>query len=311
MTEWFESDEPWYPSKWGSGDVLGTLNVLGAESVLAAARLIRRGRVYRLGHEIFHGMPTKDDAHGPFAYFVSTRPYDDRGAERSASRNKFGATHCRLEMVDHLGTHIDALNHIAFDNRFYNGVDAYAEITAEGVRKLGMETFPPIVTRGVLVDVAGLHGVDVLDRGYAITVDDAERCLDENGLNIRPGDAVVFHTGLSTSWGDPSQQSGYFDSPPGVGYALGKWLADRDVAVVGADNPATEVMPSELPGAFLPVHQYLMVKHGIRVLDNLKLDELAADRVGEFAFVCAPLPIRGATGSPVTPSPSPDPQELR
>ncbi|MDN5855058.1 MAG: cyclase family protein, partial [Actinomycetia bacterium] len=301
MTEWFESDESWYPAKWGPDDQLGTLNVLGPDSVLAAARLIRHGHVYRLGHEIFHGMPTKDDAHGPFGYFVTTRPHDDRGAERSASRNKFGATHCRLEMVDHLGTHIDALNHIAFDNRFYNGVDAYAEITAEGVRKLGMETFPPIVTRGVLVDVAGLHGVDVLDRGYAITVDDVESCLAGDGLDVRPGDVVVFHTGVSASWDDPGRRDGYFDSPPGIGYAVGKWLAERDVAAVGADSPATEVMPSELPDTYLPVHQYLIVKHGIRILDNLKLDELAAARAHEFAFVCAPLPLRGATGSPVNP----------
>ena len=301
MGEWFESGEPWYPAKWGADDELGTLNTLTAERVRAASGLVRTGRVYRLGHLIFPEMPIKEGAHGSFLSVISNRPYDAREGMGDDSRNRLGATHCRLELADHLGTHLDALNHIAFDNRFYNGVDAFSTITARGTHKLGIETVPPIVTRGVMLDIAGAHGKEVLEGGYAITVEDAETFLDQHDIAVEAGDAVLFHTGRSRMWTDPEARRAYFESSPGVGYELAKWLAERDVAVVGADSAATEVIPSELPGAVLPVHQYLMVKSGIRIIDNLKLDELAADGIYEFLFVCSPLPIKGATASPVAP----------
>src|SRR5437879_4437039 len=98
MAEWFESDEPWYPSKWGADDDLGSLNTLTPEGVRAAVGLVRKGRVYRLGHLIFPEMPIKEDAHGPFFSVVSNRPYDTRAGTGSESRNRVGATHCRLEM---------------------------------------------------------------------------------------------------------------------------------------------------------------------------------------------------------------------
>lgn len=301
-TEWFEDGAPWYPSKWGADDVLGSLNAVTPEKVAASAALVRRGSVYRLSHDLYPAMPIKEEAHGPFFYVVSNRPSDVRKGMGDDSRNKFGAAHCRIEMVNHLGTHLDALNHVAYDNRFYNGVDAAAVVGAHGVTRYGLETIPPVVTRGLLVDVAALHGTSALDGGYAITVEDTEKALGSRGLTVEPGDVVAFHTGWSAKWNDPAQREDYLGhGTPGVGWDLAKWLAARDVALVAADTAISEVRPPELPGTTLPVHQYLIVRHGIRLIDNLKTDELARDGVTEFQFSCAALPIRGATGSPVSP----------
>jgi kynurenine formamidase len=301
MTEWFESGERWYPSKWGPDDELGTLNVLTAQKTLSALKLVKSGRVYRLGHQIFSEMPARTDVHGPFFYLTSVRPYDYRPPIRKETRNKFGAAHCRVEMVDHLGTHMDSLNHIAFDNKFYNGVDAFGATTPQGTLKLGIDSAPPIVTKGLMIDVAALKGKEILNKGYSITVDDTERFLRQHNMKIEQGDAIFFHTGPSKLWMTPEKYEEYFQSSPGVGYDLAKWLAEKDVVVVGADNPVTEVTPSDVQGTLLPVHQYLITKSGIRIIDNMKLDELSLDRVYEFLFVCSQLPIKGATASPVAP----------
>jgi kynurenine formamidase len=299
MAEWFESGAPWFPSKWGADDQQGTAATLTESKVLSSLSLVRKGRVLPLGHPIFLGMPGRQATHGPFHYTTSQRVYDHRPPLRTVTKNKFGAALCRMEMTDHLGTHLDALNHISFDNKFYNGVDAYENTLPTGSYKLGIDTGPPIVTRGILVD-ATQDGV-VMEKGTPITVDATENFLTDHRLEVGPGDAVLFHTGVSSLWHQVERYNEYYESAPGIGYDLARWLGDRDVSVTGADTPSTEVSPAELEGTRLPVHQYLITKCGIRLLDNLKLDELAHAGVFEFLFVCAPLRIKGATASPVTP----------
>jgi kynurenine formamidase len=246
-------------------------------------------------------MPVRAALHGPFSYFTSQRVYDHRPPLREPTTNKFGAALGRLEMVDHAGTHIDALNHISVDNRLYNGVDAFEVSTPKGSLKLGIETSPPIVTRGVMIDVPSLHGKQILDKGYAVTPKEVETFLTKNRLGVGEGDALFVYTGVSKLWSEPVKYNEYWEASPGIGYELAKWLGGREVSVAGADTPGSEVGPPELKGTRLPVHQYLVTKCGIRLIDNLKLDELAKDGVYEFLLFCAPLPIKGGTGSPVAP----------
>ncbi len=300
MTEWFESTD-WYPSKWGASDELGTLNTLAPEKALSAVRLVKKGKVYRLGHLLHNDMPVRAALHGPFAFFTSQRVYDHRPPLREKTTNKFGAALCRIEMVDHSATHLDALNHVALDNKFYNGLDAFENTTPRGTLRLGIESTPPIVTRGVMVDAASMHGKDVLGKGYVVSPEEVERFLSEKGLAVGKGDALFIHTGVSKLWAEPAKYNEYWEACPGIGYDLAKWIGKRDISVAGADTPGTEVAPPELKGTRLPVHQYLITKCGIRLIDNIKLDELARDRVYEFLFVCSPLPIKGATASPVAP----------
>jgi kynurenine formamidase len=301
MTEWFESSTNWYPSRWGAKDELGTLNTITPEKILSAIELVKHGRVYVLAQPIFNNMPERGGVHGHLYYALCQRSSDHKTPFRKQTKNKFGSAIGRIEATDHLGTHMDALNHIAFDGKYYNGINASEIETPFGTTKLGIDRTPPLITRGVMIDVAAFKRLDVLPRGYAITIDDTESFLSENGIKIMSGDVVLFHTGVSKLWESQTVFSQFFESSPGVGYELAKWLAERDVAAVGADAPATEVLPPEIEGTYLPVHQYLITKSGIRIIDRMKLHELSKDGVYEFLFICSPLPIRGATASPVSP----------
>ncbi|HLH86527.1 MAG TPA: cyclase family protein [Thermoplasmataceae archaeon] len=299
MPEWYETNEKWYPSEYGADDQLGTLNHVDSEKVLSAMKLVKKGKVYRLSHEIYNGMPGRQDRHGPFFYLLSQRVYDQRPPFREATRNKFGAALCRVEMVDHLATHLDALNHIAFENKFYNGHDAFELSTTWGTPKLGIETTPPIVTRGICVDATGGRGM--MDAGEPISTSLVERFLKEHNISVEPGDAVFFYTGVGKLWSDPKKYNEFYEKSPGIGIDLAKWLARNKVSVSGSDTPSTEVTPPELAGTRLPVHQYLITLHGMRLIDNINLNEVMADGVYHFLFMLSPLRIRGATASPVSP----------
>ncbi|MEM0158661.1 MAG: cyclase family protein [Thermoplasmataceae archaeon] len=299
MSEWYETNEKWYPSEYGASDQLGTLNHLTPEKVIASLRLVRKGKVLRLNHEIFNGMPGRQDRHGPFFYLLSQRVYDQRPPFRESTKNRFGAALCRVEMVDHLGTHLDSLNHIAFDNKFYNGMDAFDLSTTWGTPKLGIETTPPIVTRGVCIDAT--EGRDIMEPGEPIGMEVVEKFLKDRNMAISPGDAVFFYTGVGRLWNEPQKYNRYYDASPGIGIELAKWLARNKVALSGSDTPSTEVTPPELPGTRLPVHQYLITLNGIRLIDNLNLNEVIDQSASEFLFMLSPLMIRGATASPVAP----------
>ncbi|MDA4126907.1 MAG: cyclase family protein [Thaumarchaeota archaeon] len=300
MTEWFEKTD-WFPSKWGADDVLGTLNALSPNKVLEALRVVKKGRVYRLGHLMHNEMPVRAAQHGPFVYFTSQRVYDHRSPLREPTANKFGAGLGRIEMVDHAATHIDSLNHISLDNKFYNGVDAFETTTPKGTLKLGIDTTPPIVTRGIMVDLPSMQDDEMLEKGHAVTPKEVGEFLRHQNLSVGQGDALFIYTGVSKLWVEPARYNEYWENSPGIGYELAKWLGSMDVSISGADTPSSEVAPAELKGTRLPVHQYLVTKCGIRLIDNIKLDELARDRIYEFLFVCSPLPIKGATASPVAP----------
>lgn len=299
MSEWFETGEQWYPSEYGEDDVLGTLNEIDANKILRSARLVREGKVIDLSHEIFNGMPGRVSAHGPFFYVLSQRVYDSRPPMRPATRNKFGGALCRMEMVDHLGTHLDALNHIAYDNLYYNGADAHEISTPFGTTKLGIDTAPPVVTRGLMVDATGDR--DIMEGGEPIDLTTVKDYLRDRNLEIEHGDAIFFYTGVGRLWHEPENYNRYYETSPGIGMELARWLAENKISVTGTDTPATEVTPSEFTDTRLPVHQYLITLHGIRLIDNINLNGLVESGVNEFMLSLSRLKIRGATASPVSP----------
>ncbi len=299
MKEWFENDEKWYPSEYGQDDVLGTLNHINKDKVKSAIGLVKSGRIINLSHEIYNGMPGRQAIHGPFFYLLSQRVYDHRPPFRKPTRNKFGAALSRMEMVDHLGTHIDSLNHISFDNKFYNGNDAYDLSAVFGTTKLGIDETPPIVTRGIMVD--STEGREIMEHDEPVKLKQVQKYLSERDINVQPGDAIFFYTGTGRLWHEPQKYNEYYERSPGIGMELAKWLAEKKVGVTGSDTPSTEVSPPEIEGTRLPVHQYLITKQGIRLIDNINLNELAAEKISEFLFVLSPMRIKGSTASPATP----------
>jgi len=156
------------------------------------------------------------------------------------------------------------------------------------------------MTRGVLIDVAALKGVDMLGETYEITVADLEQALQKQNQKLQPGDAVIINTGWGKLWGKDNAR--YMKSSPGIGVKAAEWLAKQDPMLVGGDTAPVEVSPNPDPEISLPVHQIMLVVNGIHLLENLKLDELASKRMYEFAFVMQPLKLQGFTGSTVAPT---------
>ena len=201
-------------------------------------------------------------------------------------------------MMEHSGTHIDALCHQACDMQLHGGVAVDEVERSDGFTKHGAETMAPIVGRGVLLDVAGWKRVDVLPPHYAITADDLIACARDSGVTVRRNDVVLVRTGFATKWLD---EQAYL-SAAGVSKSANIWVADQQVCAVGADNMAWDVPGEDDPElGSLPGHLILLVREGIYIIEALNLEALARDGVREFAFACLPLKLRGGTGSPVRP----------
>ena len=175
-----------------------------------------------------------------------------------------------------------------------------SEISSRGgFTKMGIEKVGTMITRGVLIDVAGLKGVDMLGDTYEITPQDLQQALARQNLSLQPGDAVIINTGWGKLWGKDNAR--YVKSCPGIGVAAAEWLAKQDPMIVGSDNWPVEVAPNPDPQVSLPVHQIMLAVNGIHILENMKLEELASKRVHEFAFIMQPMKLQGFTGSTVTP----------
>lgn len=289
-------DGDWFPSRWGPDDQLGAMNEVTPDTVTGAARLVKKGKVFSLSHLLENGIP-QHWFHGEFQYTTYRRHSDTQNM--LPRKNKFSAMNVKINMADHTGTHIDSLNHTAIDGVLYNGLSA-AEVTGPfGTTKLGMETAPPIFTRGVLLDVARAKRKSSLEAGYVITPSDIETCTRKQGVTLRRGDAVLVRTGWSRYWMKDNRK--YLGSCPGIGKEVASLLIRKRIAIVGADAWNPEVDPNEDPQEDDAVHQMMLVKNGIRMIENLDLDGLAAEKVWTFLFVCLPLPVKGASGSPISP----------
>ncbi len=261
------------------------------ETVLRAARLIQKGEVIELGQVLNASMP-----------FFGTRRFDvhtKRTFINPQSNRRGSNEEIVTSEIGQVGTQFDGFAHQTIGNSLYNCFQLDDIATRNGFEKLGVENVGSLITRGVLIDVAGLKGVELLPDNYEITVQDIEQALTKQKLKLQPGDAVILNTGWSRLWGKDNPR--YLTKSPGIGVAAAEWLAKQDPMLVGADNVSIEVSPNPDPKLSLPVHQIMLVVNGIHLLENLKLDELAAKRVQEFAFIVQPLKIQGGTGSTVAP----------
>jgi kynurenine formamidase len=171
--------------------------------------------------------------------------------------------------------------------------------TRTGFSRLGIEKAGALITRGILIDVAALHGVEMLGDRYEITVQDLQGALKRQNMTIETADAIIINTGFGRLWGKDNVR--YFRTQPGLGVGAVEWLARQNPMIVGSDTCCVEVNPNPDQNLSSPVHQILLVANGIYMIKSLKLDELVAERVHEFAFIVEPLKLRGATGSSVAP----------
>ncbi len=284
-------DDTWYPSRWGAADQRGAANRITPAKVLEAKSLITSGTVYQLGRAYDAAMPLFGTRHfslkipqlfGPFGTNETT--YHDEIVSGE---------------IGQIGTQFDGLGHLGVGDIFYNGNHRHDFAQSDGLTKLGIENVGALVTRGVLVDVAAFKGVARLNGGYEITLADLRGTLQRQRTDVGAGDVVLVHTGWGSLWG--VDNAAFNAQSPGVGLEAAQWLVDREVVLVGSDTWATEVVPNPNSELAFAVHQLLIPRNGIYIFENLLTEELARDRVYEFAFFFAPLKLKGATGSPGNP----------
>jgi kynurenine formamidase len=279
------------PSKWGAGDERGSGNHMKPASVLRATQLIKTGEVIEIAHVLNDKM-----AINPTRRFDVTikRTFMNDFSNRRGSNEEVVVSE-----IGQVGTQFDGFAHQSHEDSHYNCFKTGAIATRTGFTKLGIEKVGMLMTRGVLIDVAGLKSVDILPDNYEVTVKDLQDALARQRLALMPGDAVIVNTGWGRLYGKDNAR--YNKGNPGIGVAAAEWLAKQDPMLMGADTAPVEVSPNPDPKLSLPVHQIALVVNGIHLLENLKLDELAAKQVYEFAFVMQPMKAQGFTGSTVAP----------
>jgi kynurenine formamidase len=284
---------------------VGAVSRLGPAEVVRALATVRQGRVFDLEVERFPRMPGHA-AHPALQVLTYRSPPGERieagpGWEGKPNPHGLGFITDLVIAGTHTGTHIDALSHFTVgpDDSWFNGEAAATYLSDFGPTRHDAASLPPIITRGVLLDVPAALGRAVLPPGHVITTDDCRRALDLAGLEIAPGDAVLIRTGYMTGW--PDERELERSAGAGVGLAAARWLADAGAVVMGTDNPGFEPASSEDPERPRTVHPLLLVERGIPILELLYLEELARERVHSFALVISPLKIRGTTASMIRP----------
>lgn len=265
------------------------------ERVLAALRIPRRGEVIELAQPLYPGAPT-----------VSSHPWQQSLVTDGAGSDHVESSENRETYLEelvggslHSGCHIDALGHCGVDGRFHGDL-ALEEIAApEGLRKFGIEEAGPWVARGVCLDVAAIVGVEHLEAGFAITPEHLEEACRRQAVAVGTGDAVLLHTGWARFY--PSDPDRYIEKEPGAGMGAARWLTDRRVSLVGADNWGFEAVPAEQEGHSFPVHQHLLTETGTHILENIDTRPLLRVEAGEFLFLASVPPILGATAALLNP----------
>jgi kynurenine formamidase len=292
--------------KWGAEDELGTLNYITPEMIVRASRLVKRGVSFSLAIPLDSSGPQINQPRrfNPIHRMILTGPDFTTGAFKRPGGVGFADD--MVIMALQCATQWDALSHCFLDGKLYNGYDANL-VSSEGAKKNGIEKMARfIVTRGVLLDIPRVKGVEWLEPGYAITTDDLEAAIRAHRVTVGRGDALLVRTGQMAmcrrrkSWGDYAG-----GDAPGLSFHTADWIHAHELAALATDTWGMEVRPNELSGSYQPLHQILIPHMGLLVGEIFDLDALAedcaSDRVYEFQFVAPPLPITGAVGTPVNP----------
>jgi kynurenine formamidase len=290
--------------RWGSDDQRGTLNLITPDAVLRGVAAVRSGRVFSLAIPFDADGPQWDNVNMPLRTnpalntFCVNLSFTGDTADFTTSDDAF-------TMGSQAATHWDSLAHVGYSSKLYNDTDDTVITAAAGATRLGIENVGPVVTRGLLLDIAALHGVDHFDDNYAITADDFDRAVVAANLTVQPGDAVLVRTG-QMHWLELGERKRYSFPSPGLSTGTIPWLRDHDVAAVATDTLTFEVYPCEDPKVFMPVHMLQLRDMGLLQGQVWNLDALAADCAadGQYDFLLSatPLPLTHAVGAPVAPT---------
>ena len=287
-------------SPWGPDDEIGRLNRMTPQSHAAILGRVDASRCFDLAVDYFVGMPSWTEAGDPkYDIWMSHTPRgttnDNLNGAGSRANERYSYAGSAVTMYSHAGTHVSGLNHVGYGGTFWNG---WTEDKNLGSRCWNVGgCFPPIIARGVLLDIAALHEVDCLPDSYAIGPEDVRKSCEATGLEPGRSDIAVLRTGRMSRWPD---HHAVLDTPPGLGVAGARYLCEElGVMCIGMDAGG-EAMPGE-PDTWLAMHAYLFATAGSPMVENLWLEELAREGPTEFAFIGMPLKLHGSTGAPIRP----------
>lgn len=290
-------------SPWGPDDQLGALNHLSPEGSASILARVDGSKSYDLSIDYFVGMPSFQAAGDPsYQLFMSHTPsgtvVDNMNGVGETGNRHVCYSGDVVFMYTHTGTHIDSLSHFGVDGHIYNGFSVEDNLGSRGWTKGGAEVIPPIITRGVLLDVAKRHQVECLPDSYAITIEDCQKVLDNVGITLQAGDVAMVRTGRMGFWPDGSRVLG---NPPGLSLEAAKWLTAQGISAIAADQECVEVGPSQHEDNWLPGHCHFLAEAGVPMIELVNLEDLSRDDVNEFCLIAAPIRLRGASGAPLRP----------
>ena len=291
-------------SPWGPQDQLGRLNLMTDASRAAILSRIEGGRVYDLSVEYFVGMPSWHGIGDPrYQYWLTHTPrgtvIDDPMQVGRETNEHVSYTGDAISLYTHMGTHIDALNHFGLNGEIYNGFKADEHLGDRGWTRTGAETIPPMVARGVMIDVAAAKGLAMLPPSYRVGREDLAEALRLQNIRLQAGDVVLIRTGRMALY---ENDEAFEAEAPGLTLEGARYLVEEGGAMsVGADNLSFEAFPSDVAGDYVPVHTYLLAQQGVTLMELVNLEALSRDRIYEFAFVSGPLRLRGASAAPARP----------
>lgn len=292
--------------RWGPDDEIGTLNFVSPEALVHAAGLVKRGKAFSLGLNFDRNGPQKGlwgNRYNPIHTMLAT------GTDAVSGNQDAGGLRYADDSVSmplQCGTQWDALGHIFYGDKMWNGYDARL-VDSNGAQKNGIEKAKArMVGRGILLDVARHCGVDFLKDGMAITCADLDATAAAQGVEVRRGDFVIVRTGQMEQRLACGEWGGYAGGDaPGLAFETAEWIHKKEIAAICADTWGCEVRPNETDHASQPWHWVVIPMIGITMGEIFYLKDLAEDcaqdRVYEFLFFAPPLPITGAVGSPINP----------
>lgn len=289
-------------SPWGADDQRGALNRMTPASQAEVLARADGSRIYDLSVDFFVGMPSFQAAGDPaYQMFMSHTPSGTVVDNLNHAGEEINRNVCYSGDVvlfyTHTGTHIDAFCHFGVNGMTYNNAAVEENLGSRHWYRNGAEQIPPILARGVLLDIAGLHGVQCLPDSYAITPADCENALARQDVTLGEGDVALIRTGRMSYWPDARVMG----NPPGMSLDAARWITSQGIIAIGSDQECVEVGPSEHEDNWLPGHCHFLAEAGVVMMELLDLEQLAADHITEFCFIGTPIRLRGATGTPLRP----------
>ena len=289
-----QDPQSWCKSKWGPDDEKGAANNLSPQLAVEAATLIKTGKVYQLGVET----NSKTPAYPPRTFNVTiVQPGQVGGSGLGPTKTTYND-----DIINGwvgIGSQLDGLGHIGVDHIYYNCNKGLEFAAADGLKKLGIEKVPPFVARGIVLDMTAVTGQNPVPAGTAFNKKEIDDALAKQGVQIKKGDIVLFHTG----WQDMASRDpkAFMAGEPGLGKEGAEYLVSKDVVAIGADQWALEVIPFEKGVGVFEVHQILIPRNGVYILENMNTGPLVADKAWEFMFVLGPARITGAVQAIINP----------